>query len=50
VAQLVEDRSDYRLRKTHDSIGAVTAGVRHLSRHDDTITAVYNFASCYFDP
>lgn len=36
--------------KNHDAEGAVLAGMQHLARLDDTITAISNANEDYFDP
>lgn len=36
--------------KAHDADGAVEAGMRHLSRLDDTILAISSSNAQYFDP
>jgi DNA-binding GntR family transcriptional regulator len=51
MTQLVEDHQTITdCVKAHDASGAVAAGVRHLSRLDDTIAAVLTAHADYFDP
>lgn len=51
MSQLVEDhRAIAKCVKNHDPEGAVAAGMLHLSRLDDTITAISNANADYFDP
>ncbi len=51
MSQLVEDHiAITNCVKNHDAEGAVAAGMLHLSRLDDTITAISNANEDYFDP
>lgn len=51
MSQLLEDHEAIAgCVKNHDAEGAVTAGMLHLSRLDDTITAISTANEDYFDP
>ncbi|WP_341367237.1 GntR family transcriptional regulator [Yoonia sp. BS5-3] len=51
MTQLLKDHETIAARvKEHDAEGAVAAGMQHLSRLDDTITAISNANEDYFDP